>query len=357
MDLLWHGFLVVLGFIPIAIAAYVWRLRRKQPSTLRFSSLTLIHQALPPSSRWRRHLPFALFLSALASLIVAAARPVTVVSVPGGQATIILALDVSRSMCSTDIPPNRLEAAKASALSFIQRQRSSTQIGIVAFARTAELIQAPTSDVELLQDAIESLVVGRRTAIGSAILRGLDAIAELDPNVAPSFREGSATLAPTPVPEGAYAPAVIVLLTDGANNDGAWPPDAAQQAADRGIRVYTIGFGTESGSEFLPFCGERFAENDPFSGGQFFGGGGGGGGGGGFRRGIDEETLKLIADKTGGEYYAPTSADELNQVFRDLPTYLITKHETTEVSVVFAAAGAILTALAVVLALRWQPLP
>jgi len=182
VDLLWPGFLVVLGFIPIAIAAYVWRLRRKQPSTLRFSSLTLIHQALPPSSRWRRHLPFALFLSALASLIVAAARPVTVVSVPGGQATIILALDVSRSMCSTDIPPNRLEAAKASALSFIQRQRSSTQIGIVAFARTAELIQAPTSDVELLQDAIESLVVGRRTAIGSAILRGLDAIAELDPN-------------------------------------------------------------------------------------------------------------------------------------------------------------------------------
>jgi len=352
VDLLWPGFLVVLAFIPVAIAAYVWGLRRKQRSTLRFSSLSLIHQALPPSSRWRRHLPFALFLSALASLVVAVARPVMVVSVPGGQATIILALDVSRSMCSTDIPPNRLEAAKASALSFIQRQRSSTQIGIVAFARTAELIQAPTSDVELLQDAVESLVVGRRTAIGSAILRGLDAIAELDPNVAPSVREGSATVAPTPVPKGAYAPAVIVLLTDGANNDGAWPPDAAQQAADRGVRVYTIGFGTESGSEFLPFCGERFGENDPFSGRQFFGGGGGG-----FRRGIDEETLKLIAGKTGGEYYAPTSADELNQVFRALPTYLITKHETTEVSVVFAAAGTILTALAVVLALRWQPLP
>jgi len=155
VDLLWPGFLVVLGFIPIAIAAYVWRLRRKQPSTLRFSSLTLIHQALPPSSRWRRHLPFALFLSALASLIVAAARPVTVVSVPGGQATIILALDVSRSMCSTDIPPNRLEAAKASALSFIQRQRSSTQIGIVAFARTAvptrSLLRASTRSADLLQ--------------------------------------------------------------------------------------------------------------------------------------------------------------------------------------------------------------
>jgi Ca-activated chloride channel homolog len=356
MDLLWPWFLMLLAGIPVLVAGYVWILRRRKRFTIRYSSLSLVRQALPPSSRLRRHLPFGLFLAALACLIIALARPVSVVTVPGGQATIILALDVSRSMCSTDIPPNRLEAAKSAALSFIGRQRSSTRIGIVAFARTAELIQAPTDDQELLQDAIESIVVGRRTAIGSAILRGLDAIAEIDPSVAPSLGQGPAGVIPTPVARGAYAPAVIVLLTDGANNDGASPQDAAQQAADRGVRVYTIGFGTEHGSEFLPFCGERFQGSDPLSGRPFFGGGGGGGGGG-FRRGIDEATLQQIADMTGGKYYGPTSADELNDVFRSLPTYLITKHETVEISVAFAIAGAILAVIALSLSMIWNPLP
>jgi Ca-activated chloride channel family protein len=356
MDLLWPWSLLLLAGIPVLIAAYIWTLRRRKRFTIRYSSLSLIRRAVPPPSRFRRHLPFGLLLAALACLIVALARPVSVVTVPGGQATIILALDVSRSMCSTDIPPNRLEAAKDAALSFISRQRSSTRIGIVAFARTAEVIQAPTDDQELLQDAIESIVVGRRTAIGSAILKSLDAIAEIDPAVAPSSSQGSSVIVPTPVAKGAYAPDVIVLLTDGANNDGASPQDAAQQAADRGVRVYTIGFGTENGSPFLPFCGERFDGNDPTQGRGFFGGGGGGGGGG-FRRGIDEEALQSIADKTGGEYYGPTSADELNEVFRSLPTYLITKHETLEVSVAFAIAGAILAALAVSLSMLWNPLP
>lgn len=355
MDLLWPGFLLLSASIPVLIAGYIWVLRRRRRYTIRYSSLSLVQAALPPSSLLRRHLPFGLLVLGLASLIVALARPVTVVSVPGGQATIILALDVSRSMCSTDIPPNRLEAAKAAALSFIGRQKSSTRIGVVAFARTAELIQAPTDDEELLQDAVESIVVGRRTAVGSAILKGLDAIAEIDPSVAPSVGQGSSAIVPTPVARGAYAPAVIVLLTDGASNDGAPPLQAALQAAQRGVRVYTIGFGTENGSEFLPFCGQQFQGGDPLSGRPFFGGGGGGGGG--FRRGIDEATLQQIADETGGEYYGPTSADELNEVFRSLPTYLITKHETLEISVAFAVVGAVLAALALALSMLWNPLP
>jgi Ca-activated chloride channel family protein len=355
MDLLWPGFLVLLAAIPLLVAGYIWILRRRKRFTIRYSSLSIVREALPPSSLLRRHLPFGLLLLGLASLIFALARPVTVVAVPGGQATIILALDVSRSMCSTDIPPNRLEAAKAAALSFIGRQSSSTRIGVVAFARTAELIQAPTDDQELLQDAIDSIVVGQRTAVGSAILKSLDAIAEIDPSVAPSIGQDTAGIVPTPVATGAYAPAVIVLLTDGASNDGTPPLDAARQAADRGVRVYTIGFGTEHGSEFLPFCGQVFQGSDPFSGRPFFGGGGGGGGG--FRRGIDEVTLQQIADETGGKYYGPTSADELNQVFRSLPTYLITKHETLEISVAFAITGAVLAALAIALSMLWNPLP
>jgi Ca-activated chloride channel family protein len=356
MDLLWPGALFLFGLIPIVIAAYLWMLIRRRRFAVRYSSLALVREAAPQYSRLRRHLPFALFVLALASLVLALSRPVAIVSVPAGQTVILLALDVSRSMCATDILPNRLEAAKAAALSFIQRQPANTQIGIVAFAGYAEVVQPPTTDQEVLQDIVESLVVGRRTAIGSAILKALDAIAEVDPNVAPS-KTRAADLAPTPVPTGAFAPDIIVLLTDGVSNSGTQPLAAAQQAADRGVRVYTIGFGTADNTS-LPFCGPSFqGDNDPFGGPLGGGGFGGGGFGGGFRRGIDEQTLKEVSALTGGEYYSAESADELNEVFRSLPTYLITKHETTEISVAFTALGALLAGLAVALSVMWHPLP
>jgi Ca-activated chloride channel family protein len=340
-----------LGVIPLLVAVYLWMLRRRRRGALRYSSLVLVRAALPQASRLRRHLPFALFLLALASLAVAAARPVATVSVPIGQTTIILAMDVSRSMCSTDVPPNRLEAAKEAARSYIRRQTANTRLGIVAFAGFAELIQPPTADQEMLEDALENLVPARRTAIGSAILESLEAIAEVNQNVAPVLPVTGAEIEPTPVPSGTYVPDIIVLLTDGASNSGPWPLDAAQAATDRGIRIYTIGFGTEFGAEMD--CG------DPFFGG--FGGGGGGFGynsfGGGFHRGLDEPTLKQIAAMTGGQYYLASSAGDLQEVFRELPTYLITKQETMEISVAFAAAGALLVALALLLAQLWQPLP
>jgi Ca-activated chloride channel family protein len=358
MDLLWPGFLLLLGLIPALIAAYMWMLRRRRRFVVRYSSLALVREALPRQSRWRRHVPFALFLLALSSLIVALSRPVTIISVPVGQVTVILAIDVSRSMCSTDIPPSRIEAAQAAALSFIQRQQAPTQIGIVAFSGYAELIQPPTTDMEALQVAVESLATGRRTAIGSSILKALDAIAEIDPSVAPSVTSNSRGPQPTPVPRGAYAPDIIVLLTDGVSNTGPLPIEAAQQAVDRGVRVYTIGFGTANGSTF-PRCGPQFMGREPGD-TQRFGGsgafGGGPPGGGGFRRGIDEATLKQVADMTGGAYYSAESAGELQNVFQNLPTYLITKHETSEVSVVFTAIGALFAALAMALGQLWQPL-
>jgi len=360
MDMLWPRFLYLLGVIPLIVAIYIWMLRRRRRFAVRYSSLSLVREAQAKPSRWRRHVPFALFLLALTSLIVALGRPVSVVSLPSSQTSVILALDVSRSMCSTDIEPSRLEAAQAAALDFIRRQKASTQIGVVAFSGFAELIQVPTSDPELLESAVESLMTGRRTGIGNGILKSLDAIAEIDPNVAPSVTRGKPGVAPVPVLKGAYVPEIIVLLTDGANNTGADPLEAAQQAADRGVRVYTIGFGTENGSSF-PFCPNQYIGGEPeyggYGGGYGGGGyGGGGGGGGGFRRGIDEETLKAIADLTGGDYYPAESASELNEVFKELPTYLITRHEVIEISVAFAAIGALLTSMAVILSLLWNPL-
>ena len=175
---------------------------------------------------------------------------------------------------------------------------------------------------------------------------------------APSVTNPEIDFVPTPVPQGAYAPDIIVLLTDGASNSGPLPVEAAQQAADRGVRVYTIGFGTERGSEMI--CPAQLGGNEVFDGGFGGGGGGlfgGGGFGGGFRRGIDEETLREVAAMTGGEYYAASSAAELQSVFKGLPTYLITEHKVTEISVAFTALGAFLAAAAIGLSLLWQPLP
>ncbi len=348
MNLLWPGFLILLGLIPLLIVVYIWMRRRRRRYVVRFSSLSLVRQALPRTSRLRRHLPFALFLLALTSLVIALARPVNIVTVPTDQTVIILAIDVSLSMRQTDIRPTRLAAAEAAAISFVDGQKSSTQIGIVAFSGFAELIQPPTTDQESLQTAIESLTYGRRTAIGSGILKSLDAIAEVDGSVWPSTTESSSSDTPLPVPRGAYAPDIVVLLTDGVSNSGPTPLEAAQQAADRGVRVYTIGYGTAQGGSFLP---------DRNGNAPFLFGGGGGQGFGGFRRGIDEETLKQVADKTGGEYYAAESADQLQDVFRSLPTYLIAKHEIVEISVAFAALGALFAAAAIFLSLIWRPLP
>ena len=349
MSLLWPGILLLFILVPLVILAYIWGLRRRK-AAVRFSSLSLVKAALPRFSRIRRHLPFALFVAALSTLLLAVARPVAVVAVPTNQTTILLAIDVSGSMCSGDIAPNRLQAAQAAAIDFIRSQQTNTHIGVVAFSGFAEVVQRPTTNQRDLENAINSLLTGRWTAIGSGVLKSLDAIAEIDENVWPSVRPGSGAAQPPPVPPGAYAPSIIVLLTDGASNQGPHPLIGAQQAVDRGVRVYTIGYGTAYGGAFVG-CSPRFQGNQPFSVGP------GGGGGGRFRRGIDEVTLQQIAELTGGEYYSAESSSELQSVFRSLPTNIIVDHEVTEISFIFTAVGALLAVVGIVLSLLWHPLP
>ena len=362
MDFLWVDLLALLVILPVLVGVYVWSLRRRRPSGVRYSSLALIRDAVPGTARLRRHLPFAFFVAALAALVLALARPVVILAVPTNQTTILLTIDVSGSMCSTDIPPSRLEAAEAAAATFIKSQAASTRIGIVAFSGFAQLIQAPTNDKTALLDALSSLATGRRTAIGDGILASIDAISDIDPAVAKSQTDTSTGTAPAPVPQGDYAPDIVVLLTDGASNFGTAPLDAAQQAADRGVRVYTIGFGTANGGGLSPTCAPQFQGREPgggggFGGGGFGGGGFGGGGGGGFPRGIDEVTLQKIADMTGGTYHPAETADQLESVFQNLPLNLIVKHEATEVSFVFVGFGALLSGLALLLGKAWRPLP
>ncbi len=364
MNFMWSGLLILLVALPIVVAIYVWGIRRRRPAGVRYSSLSLIREAGPGSSRVRRHLPFALFVVALGALVLAMARPVAIVAVPTDQTTIILSIDVSGSMCSSDIPPSRLEAAEAAAASFIDNQASSARIGIVAFSTYAEVVQAPTTDRTALLSALQTLATGRRTAIGEGILASIDAIAETDPAVAKSQTDTSGGAVPVPVPQGVYAPDIVVLLTDGASNTGTPPLVAAQQAADRGVRVYTIGFGTANGGSLSPTCAPQFQGREPGggSGGGGFGGGpfpgnGGGGGNGGFPRGIDEVTLQKIADLTGGTYHPASTAGELLTVFQNLPTNLIVKQEAAEISVVFVGIGAFIAALAFLLGKLWRPLP
>ena len=158
MTFLWPKGLYFLGAIPILIALYIWMLRRRRRFAVRYSSLALVRAAVPQRSTWRRHFPFGLFLLALTSLVVALSRPYSVITIPTNQTTMVLTIDVSRSMCSTDISPSRLQAAENAALSFVQHQKATTQIGLVVFSGYAEVVQTPTTDPELLQTAIESLI-------------------------------------------------------------------------------------------------------------------------------------------------------------------------------------------------------
>jgi len=354
MSFLWPGLLVLFLIVPAAIVLYIILLRRRGRYAVRYSSLSLIREAASHQTWWRRHLPFVLFLLALTSLVAALGRPVATVIVPSNKATVILAMDVSRSMCATDIPPNRLEAAKDAAQAFLQNHKSGRQIGIVAFAGFAELIQPPTTDIQSLNDAVENLTTARRTAIGSAILRSIDAISEVDDRVAPSANVTAPGGIPDLPPSGVEpSPHIIVLLTDGASNAGPYPLTAAAQAAARGIRVYTIGYGTINNTSPMD-CGDNFGDSFSF---------GGGGfqfqpqtGTRDFRLQIDEETLKQIADVTGGTYYFASSANELEDVFHNLPSFVVATRETIEISVFFTAFAAALIMLAMFLSFRWHPL-
>jgi Ca-activated chloride channel family protein len=244
MSLLWPGFLYFLLLIPLVIALYIWSLRRRRRFAVRYSSLSLMREAVAKQSWLRKHLPFVLFLLALTGLVFALSRPVATVLIPSNKATVILAVDVSRSMCSTDIPPNRLIVAKDAALSFIRENSAGRQVGIVAFAGFAELTQPPTTDTRLLENAITNLTPARRTAIGSAILRSIDAISEIDERVAPTELHGSTDpTSPEQVPvTGELVPHIIVFSPMG-RAAGPLPLTAAEQAVGVACESTPSGLG------------------------------------------------------------------------------------------------------------------
>jgi Ca-activated chloride channel family protein len=349
----WPYLLFALLAAPLVVAVYLLLLRRRRRFAVSYSSLLLVAAAMSAQSRWRRRLPFALFLLALVSLGIAAARPQAVVAVPINRMSIILAMDVSRSMCATDVEPNRLSIAQEVARNFIEEQERGTRIGLVAFAGTAQLVVPATEDRDALIEAIDGFTAGRGTAIGSALLRSIDAIAETNPDVARSGIDLRGA-DPENAPASGHEPDIVVLLTDGATTQGVDPIRAAQQAVDRHLRVYTIGFGTAQGGQLI--CTREQMGSDVFR-GQFGSSDGFGGDVNSPRRRIlalDEVTLQTIADMTGGSYHRAQDADELVGVFRDLPREVATEREEVELSFAFAALGGLLALAAMGLSLTWN---
>jgi Ca-activated chloride channel homolog len=360
--------LLLLVSVPLVLAGHLWLQRRRRKMTIRVSSAALIRAARPPTSRWRRHVPIAAFLAALAALGLAGARPTTSVAVPLSRTTIILALDVSRSMCSTDVAPNRLVAAQDAARAFVDTQVGGTRIGLVAFTGLASLVVAPTTDHDRLKDAIADLTTARGTAIGMAILASLDAIAEINPDVAPTGIDvttnvGGDTAARDAAGEmddaadGEFVPDVVVLLTDGANSQGVEPVTAAHQAVERRVRVYTIGFGTTDSAPSV--CTAEQLGGDAL-GGPFGGGASGTGDVGGPPQRvveIDEQALTAVAEMTGGTYYRAEQAEQLTEILTSLPRQVELQHEEIELGVWFTLAGAVLAVTAVGLSLAWNRSP
>lgn len=352
MAFAWPYAFVLVALIALLGAFYYLLMRRRRRFAVSFSSLSLLRDAIPRRSGLRRFLPMALFLLGSVSLVVAAARPQAVVEVPRNRTSIILALDVSSSMCANDIEPNRLTVAQDVARTFIETQPTGTRLGLVAFAGLAQLVVAPTTDTGQLVEAIDSLTTSRGTAIGSALLQGVDAIAEINPDV---IRSGvDVDPSETGDVAGEYESDIIVLLTDGAATQGVDPIVAAEQAADRRIRVYTIGFGTTEPAQSA-CSSDQVGAGGGFAGGGF-GGGGGAGGFGQFLR-LDEETLRTIAELTGGAYHLAEDATQLQEVFAALPTEISLQEEFTEISFLFVALGASAAAASVGLSLLWNRHP
>jgi len=343
--------LLALLLVPIALVAYLLLQRRRARYVVRFTNVALLENLVPRRPAWRRHVPTALYLAAIAVLGIALARPSMVVPVPREEATVVLTMDTSRSMLATDVSPDRLTAAKAAASDFIASLPEGFRVALVAFSTEARLVVPPTTDRAQILAALSALRADGGTALGDAIALSLEA-ADLGtgavgvPAAAPSSPSpggvfdrgpgapGAPAPSPSASPDEAAAPLVAtVLLSDGENSTGALEPlDAAADAVTRGVPVYTIALGTKDGVVDVP-NGLGGTETLPVP--------------------PDTQTLSQIADMTGARFFeAPTSQD-LAAIYESLGSRVGVTMQEQEVTQWFAAAALLLVLGGAGLAAFW----
>lgn len=338
MTLLWPDWLWTLLALPLLVLVYLRLLARRKKNNVRLASVAIVRQALGSGPGWRRHVPPLLLLAAVALLLFATARPVVKLKLPSRDQTIILAMDVSGSMRATDVKPNRMVAAQEAAKAFTAGLPRNVRIGVVSFAGTAAVVQAPTHSREDVVAAIDRFQMQRATAIGSGLILSLATLfpeAGIDLSqitgarampVSPDEKKDKKPF--EPVEPGSYSSAAVILLTDGQRTTGPDPLEAAKMAAERGVKVFTVGIGTKAG-ETIGFEGWSM------------------------RVRLDEETLKSIATATRANYFYAGTAEDLKQVYQGLSSRLVVETKETEVSALFAAAGALLVVLAAGLSVLW----
>ena len=338
MSFIWPTMLLLLLLMPLFVMLYLRMQQRRRRVAARYGSLGLVPGAVGRQLGLRRHIPPALFLVGLTLLTLALARPQAVVSLPRVEGIVILAFDVSGSMAADDMKPTRMEAAKAAVRDFVQRQPPSVQIGVVAFSDSGFAVQAPTNDQATLLASINRLTPTRGTSLAQGILASLNTIAASAEQGISGETEGEPphlsnltpmpTPTPTPVPEGTYTPAVIVLLSDGENTVSPDPLAAAQAAADRGVRIYTVGIGSAAGATLHI---EGFTIHTQ----------------------LDEVMLQQISQFTGGAYYNAENEQDLRAIYENLDPQLVIKPEKMEVTSIFAGVSILVLLIGGAFSLLW----
>lgn len=322
MSFTWPLALALLVVVPLVGAAALLLERRRRAGAARFASPALLPGLVTRPPGWRRLLPLGLALAALAALVVGLARPKTTTSVPRDEATVVLAIDTSRSMGAEDVQPTRLEAMKTAVTEFLDAVPESYDVGIVSFSTSADVVLPPTTDRDAAVTALDQLRLGSGTAIGAAVERSVDVAKR-------SVSEGGGD----PAASTESPPAAVVLLSDGAQTaEGTQPDEAAEQAREAGIPVSTVALGTDDGVVDVPGVGgvtERVTVPP------------------------DPDTLRAIAETTGGRFYDALDAERLAEVYEDLGTRLVEDEQEREITALFAGAGAVLLLLGSALSAHW----
>lgn len=328
MSFIWSSLLVFLILVPLLVLFYFQIQHRRRNFAEEFGNLGTTQGGR--ISGVRRHIPALVFLTGITILLVSLARPEATVSLPKVQGTVILTFDVSGSMAANDANPTRMEEAKALARDFVNKQPSGIAMGVVAFSDGGLTVQAPNENREVTLATIERLVPRRGTSVGNGILVALNTIAvdAGDPPIINTDNLSNNNNDLPTAPQGWYPSAVVVLFSDGENNENPDPATVSDLAVDLGVRVYTVGVGTTQGTT-IKVDGMNIHSQ------------------------LDEETLQYIASTTGGQYYYAGDQEQLQKIYSDIKPKLSIKPEPMELTSILAGVGILVFLLGGILSLLW----